>query len=149
MHWAIINSPFVICLKIGLINMHKCVFRVEYDQIMTKQFIYFLFLMKKIHKWSKINCPPKFNMVISSMGTSHVCNEIGAIGLLRIIPFNECNELFNLIFDIWKFSFDKISDLQCQGSYKSVMYFSLKKIYLHFCKIPKLENVHYVSIGLG
>jgi hypothetical protein len=86
-------------------------------------------------------------MVISSMGTSHVCNEIGAIGLLRIIPFNECNELFNFIFE--NMSFDKISHLQCQGSYKNVRCFSLKKMYLLFCKIPKLENVHYAFIGLG
>lgn len=61
----------------------------------------FLFLIKKIHKWSKINCPPKFNMVVSSMGTSHVCNEIGAIGLLRIIPLmNVMNfSILYLIFE--------------------------------------------------
>lgn len=40
-------------------------------------------------------------MVVSSMGTSHVCNEIGAIGLLRIIPLmNVMNfSILYLIFE--------------------------------------------------
>jgi hypothetical protein len=66
------------------------------------------------------------------MWTSCICNEIGGIGLLSIIPFNKCNELLKLMFYIENISFDKISHLQCQGSYKNVRCFSLKKNVLTF-----------------
>jgi hypothetical protein len=67
---------------------------------MIQQFIYFLFFNKKNYTNEAKLVAHQNSMVISSMGTSHVCNEIGAIGLLRIIPFKECNELFNFIFYI-------------------------------------------------